>query len=394
MKKQKDPEWLFRLLAEGDPMLDHEVLCRFGEDLGLNLDDKQYFCLSVRFSLDMTASPYFVTNLLSACRHIEKQIGRARTVFSYIAKHLCVVMIAEDQNDRFQFSEFIFQQLKAVLSADIMVGVGRSVADIGRLSDSCEEAFEALFECEMTRPLSFIDDIYAVRHFTAGKMESEKEQILRLFRRGELDEMMERIRNLSELVRQASPVQEGMPYPTSIRRTVHELLTKILYIASDAGVDTEQILEHKDPYSYIFQLSDTPDILSWVESLSRALHLKLSSRQQKNEGILMTAAQKMIRERWNDPNLSLGMVSDELGITSSYFSALYRKKFKIGFVESLTEMRLAHAKKLLCETTVKIKAISDQCGFRSASYFISVFRKEEGISPGEYRKNHTLFKSK
>ena len=61
MKKQKDPEWLFRLLTEGDPMLNHEVLCRFAEDLGLHFDAKQYFCLSVRFSFNMTTSPYYVS---------------------------------------------------------------------------------------------------------------------------------------------------------------------------------------------------------------------------------------------------------------------------------------------------------------------------------------------
>ena len=57
----------------------------------------------------------------------------------------------------------------------------------------------------------------------------------------------------------------------------------------------------------------------------------------------------------------------------------------MGFQEYVTGLRIEKAKMLLDETNEKISRIAESCGFRSASYFIVVFRKQLGISPNEYR---------
>ena len=57
----------------------------------------------------------------------------------------------------------------------------------------------------------------------------------------------------------------------------------------------------------------------------------------------------------------------------------------VGFNEYVAGLRVEQAKQLLRETNLKINQIASQCGFRSASYFIVVFRKQTGLSPSEYR---------
>lgn len=82
-------------------------------------------------------------------------------------------------------------------------------------------------------------------------------------------------------------------------------------------------------------------------------------------------------------------LEDLHGITN--YSALHiRRKFlsEMGTSpnEFLRAVRLAHAKRLLAETSMSIGAIALNCGFASEPYFYTVFRSELGITPGEYRE--------
>lgn len=52
----------------------------------------------------------------------------------------------------------------------------------------------------------------------------------------------------------------------------------------------------------------------------------------------------------------------------------------------LVKVRLACARRLLLSTELSLNEIRDVCGFLSASYFYSVFKKNEGLAPGEYRE--------
>lgn len=52
----------------------------------------------------------------------------------------------------------------------------------------------------------------------------------------------------------------------------------------------------------------------------------------------------------------------------------------------LQQRRLEHAKHLLETTTISVKSVAWQSGFASPGYFNSVFRRETGLAPQEYRR--------
>ena len=51
----------------------------------------------------------------------------------------------------------------------------------------------------------------------------------------------------------------------------------------------------------------------------------------------------------------------------------------------LTTVRLRYAKKLLDETDLKAYEIAFQVGYDNPSYFSKVFKREEQMTPNEYR---------
>jgi AraC family transcriptional regulator of adaptative response / methylphosphotriester-DNA alkyltransferase methyltransferase len=52
----------------------------------------------------------------------------------------------------------------------------------------------------------------------------------------------------------------------------------------------------------------------------------------------------------------------------------------------LTQVRLAHARHFLTTTTLSISAIAQRCGWPNANYFSTLFKRQIGISPRQYRE--------
>ena len=57
-----------------------------------------------------------------------------------------------------------------------------------------------------------------------------------------------------------------------------------------------------------------------------------------------------------------------------------------GFSDYLTELRIEHIKERLTTTSEKIKNIAAAEGFSDYQYFVKVFKKNTGLTPGQYRE--------
>ena len=73
------------------------------------------------------------------------------------------------------------------------------------------------------------------------------------------------------------------------------------------------------------------------------------------------------------------------GITNSYLSKLFSKYLGIGFIQYLNAKRISHAK-ILLSSDVSVTEACYECGFSDSSHFISVFKKQVGMTPLKYKK--------
>ena len=379
-------DWFIRQVAEGDPALDGETIRRFSLQQGFPFDAGAYFCIAVQYAEKRVAQGDItkVFRLVQACAAIGKNLKRS--IYCYAGSQLRVVMIISGEDaERPQIVQKIRSGLDRRIEEPVQIGVGRSNADIEKLSYSRVEAYEALNDISADVKVSYIEDVYATRSSTTRKLERERRKIVELFRQGDWDQMQSCIEVLVENVRKESPVREGRAYPTSIRRTMVELLAEIMHICADAGIDVEQVINRQDPYNYIYELSDTSMIIVKFLEMARSLFDELAEQNTRTESNLLSAARKCIESNLGDPDLSLSFVSNALGITPTYFSAFFIREMGIGFNEYIAVLRVEQAKKLLAETNMKISEVARTCGFRTASYFIVVFKKHTGTSPGEFR---------
>ncbi len=72
-------------------------------------------------------------------------------------------------------------------------------------------------------------------------------------------------------------------------------------------------------------------------------------------------------------------------LSRNNFFKLFRHHFGVTPLEYINNERIKLAKKLLLVNKYTISEVSDYCGFNDLNYFVRLFRKTEGITPGAYR---------
>ena len=74
-------------------------------------------------------------------------------------------------------------------------------------------------------------------------------------------------------------------------------------------------------------------------------------------------------------------------MSPSYFSRKFKLCTGFGYKEYLITIRILESCNLLSTTNMPITEIAAKCGFEDSNYFGDSFKKINGISPREYRKN-------
>ena len=85
-------------------------------------------------------------------------------------------------------------------------------------------------------------------------------------------------------------------------------------------------------------------------------------------------------------DISIEDVAEHVGMSAGYLSRQIKKTEGKSFIMLLNSIRIETAKGLLNNPQIKIHEIAQMVGFAKTSYFIHVFKKYYGITPGEYRR--------
>ncbi len=100
---------------------------------------------------------------------------------------------------------------------------------------------------------------------------------------------------------------------------------------------------------------------------------------------VVAKVQDYIRHHLSE-KLTLADVAAVFNFSPNYLSQLFGKYGDSGFVEFITETRIAAAKEMLEQGDLKIYEIARKLGFDSSFYFSKVFKKVTGLSPREYQQ--------
>lgn len=94
-----------------------------------------------------------------------------------------------------------------------------------------------------------------------------------------------------------------------------------------------------------------------------------------------------IEEHYHE-HLSTQDMADLTGYSREYFCRLFKKYFKQGFQQYLTNYRLDRAEELLTDGDRTIAQIIMETGFADEKSFFKAFREKYGMTPMQYKKIH------
>ncbi len=127
-------------------------------------------------------------------------------------------------------------------------------------------------------------------------------------------------------------------------------------------------------------------------SLSRAMHTLSNISFSKDQFSYNSRRIEKVFEFMQlhyDKDISLADVARVVSMPEVSFSRFIKKRTGRTFVDSLNEIRLGHASRLLIDTTQTVAEISFKCGFNNLSYFNRIFKKKNGCTPTEFRQNYS-----
>lgn len=157
---------------------------------------------------------------------------------------------------------------------------------------------------------------------------------------------------------------------------------------------TEQIasrletLQHKQGFDSVLELMSILNYLSISGSkhtLSAATfnNVNLSHNSRRIQQALQYMNQHF------DKTISLAEVAKLTNMTEVSFSRFFKTRTGITFTDSVSEIRLGHASRMLIDTTQSISEIAYECGFNNISNFNRIFKKKKGCTPKEFRENYS-----
>ena len=96
---------------------------------------------------------------------------------------------------------------------------------------------------------------------------------------------------------------------------------------------------------------------------------------------------KYVEDNYKD-KITLRDLADEIGLSRSECSRLFKKNFGEGVFKYIINYRINEAVELIFNTDLNITEIPYKVGFNSQSYFIKVFKEIKGITPLKMRKKY------
>lgn len=124
-------------------------------------------------------------------------------------------------------------------------------------------------------------------------------------------------------------------------------------------------------------------------------------REDAPDGLAGRYFNRLVEEALNysmrnyaDPELNLRTVASALYVSAPYLGRIFKRITGKTYANYLNEWRIEQARKRLFAEEVRINEIAAMVGFDNQPYFQVLFKKQIGLTPGEYRSRQSLRRSR
>ena len=196
---------------------------------------------------------------------------------------------------------------------------------------------------------------------------------------------------LDEWLKDAPAVRPGSIAPDQLRQVKNTLIVTATLASRAAvrgGMDVEDAFSLSDAYIRKCELLQTPDRI-----INLQYHMVLDFTSQVshpsrhgNSSAPAAAVAEYVRHHLSDP-VSTEKIAEKLHFSRTWLSRKFHEETGISLSDFIRIKKTEEAQRLLRYTDKSLKEISVYLGYSSQSHFQTVFKKQLGVTPMQYRRN-------
>nr|WP_330363917.1 response regulator [Butyrivibrio sp. MC2013] len=320
-----------------------------------------------------------------AKERLEKELD-AR-IFSRQGDTAMIVQLSEDAASQIleltDICDRFCRMAASVCQAVVTAGIGRVCSDISDISDSAESADEAVSYRAVYgsgRAIN-ISEIVPGKEIGDDPEDSSRElgEILRSIRAG---------KDIDLAAMSSDFVRCFASGSTSIQNYeffVYDTMSRLYRFAAENGMNIEAVFGNAGPAHMEFM--DAAEFSDYLYDILRRMQEEISENRSGSNRSFVSKARQYVEENYSDENITIEKICRSLGVSSAYFSTVFKKETGKTFVTYLTDVRMDKAAELLTLSDDKTYIIAGKVGYSDPNYFSYVFKRQFGMSPSAYRNS-------
>lgn len=280
--------------------------------------------------------------------------------------------------------EDISQSVKRIMNLSVSIGVSRMMPKLCNCHEAYIEAMDAIsYSKRSDKGVYFIADIERMGTIDQEAVQMTVNEIEGLLRSGSEEEIKYYLEELFHYM------EEKQVPPMNMQIAMVQLIAAVFRVTY-AVADSEAVLnlQRLSPLQGQTFFENIQEMKECYVTFCLAARNLVAEHRKRSGSVICDQALTLIERKYMDPELSLNSISKEISVTPNYLSALIKRLTGSTFIDLLTKKRMDTAKKMLLETSMKIREISEKCGYNDQHYFSYCFKKYEGVSPNACRRQY------
>lgn len=315
---------------------------------------------------------------------IEEEFGLKSTVYPVeLIQDNAVALILNidiEKDEHEKYLQFILNMkriLEDMTEEQIILGGGKIYGCISKINSSFIEALAALEENKVRgrQGVLLFDEIADSGQQVLWYPIQEQLKFMQSLRRGDKEVALESLEGIFKNVKKNHASVLALKY------ICYDIVNMIIKGIHEAKIDS---------LNYNIEKLMKFSTIDGLESETKVIIQKLCEKIKENDSLKNTDLNNRVLEYINSNfgsiNLSLESVADEFGFSIYYLSRFFKEHTNQTFTDYVINLRIKKAKELLSTTNFRIKEIVGQIGYTDLTYFMKMFKKSEGITPGQYRE--------
>lgn len=354
------------------------------EHLGIFISQNSFQIITIEFDGAVDNNSEIIFSQLIIKNRVEKILSSYFSLQSAELLHRIFIIINTDE------SSIIIKELQIQLQAAIkliyqdhgikcFIGISHIHNKIGEIPDAYTESLEAVTNAAMQedKNIFYAEDLEKLSNQYDFTIESEY-RLINYIKTSKKEQAL----NIIEEVVCENTKNHNLKIGY-VQCLMFDIMGAIIRSVKEKGFSSIPV--ERDPIRNIKEhtkIVEMKQIL--LDFCSYACDLNLSQKQMQKYSIEEDINQ-YIKENYFNPDLNVSMLGENFHLTPAYLSKIYKSETGNSLLYAINSIRIEASKKLLDETELNVNQISKLVGYLYCNVFIRFFKKQTGLTPGQYK---------